>query len=72
MGRAKPDRAQPQPPSPSPSTDGEAAGKRPLADAVERVEKKRRASGAKQISKLIEEHPDEAVNVLRGWLHQSQ
>lgn len=72
MGRAKPDRTAPKPSF----IDGGVNGKLPrnlsMADAVERVEKKRKASGAKKIGKLIEDHPDEAVTVLRGWLHQSQ
>lgn len=68
MGRAKPDR----PPSEPPSDSLDGADKSPLKDAVERVERKRKASSAKAIEKLIEEHPDEAVTVLRGWLHQSQ
>lgn len=68
MARAKPDRAQPS----APSRQGPPAAKADLGEAIARVAAKRKTSSAHKIGKLIEDHPDEAVTVLRGWLHQSQ
>ncbi len=37
---------------------------------MENVEGKVKASSVNKVAKLIESHPNEAVSVVRGWLHQ--
>lgn len=68
MARIDPDRKAPAPPS---LDDGDASDM-PLADAAANIARARKASGVQKITQLVEAHPDEAVTVLRGWLHQSQ
>ena len=47
-----------------------------VADEIEqmidlnKVEGRVRASSIRKIGEIVEKHPDEAVNILRGWLHQ--
>jgi flagellar M-ring protein FliF len=33
------------------------------------VEGRVRASSVKKIAEIIEKHPEEAVGIIRGWLH---
>ncbi len=47
-----------------------------VADEIEqmidlnKVEGRVRASSIRKIGEIVEKHPDEAVTILRGWLHQ--
>jgi flagellar M-ring protein FliF len=36
---------------------------------LNQVEGRVRASSVKKIAEIIEKHPDEAVTIIRGWLH---
>ncbi len=38
---------------------------------LNKVEGRVRASSVRKIGEIVEKHPDEAVNILRAWLHQS-
>lgn len=37
---------------------------------IDKVAGKVKASSVRRVSKIIESHPEEAVSVIRGWLHQ--
>ena len=36
---------------------------------LNQVERRVRASSVKKIGEIIEKHPEEAVAIIRGWLH---
>ncbi|TQV71885.1 flagellar basal-body MS-ring/collar protein FliF [Denitrobaculum tricleocarpae] len=38
---------------------------------INKVEGRVRASSVRKIGEIVEKHPDEAVNILRAWLHQT-
>ncbi len=49
--------------------DTDSAGLEQLID-VQKVEGQVRASSLRKIGEIIDRHPDEAVTILRNWLHQ--
>lgn len=56
--------------------DGGSDDETSVADEIEqmidlnKVEGRVRASSIRKIGEIVEKHPDEAVTILRGWLHQ--
>lgn len=38
--------------------------------SFEHVEGRLKASKIKQVDEIVEKHPDEALTVVRNWLHQ--
>lgn len=56
---------------------GDGEGGPSVADEIEqmidlnKVEGRVRASSVRKIGEIVEKHPDEAVNILRAWLHQA-
>ena len=49
--------------------DDESGGLDQLID-VQKIEGRVRASSLRKIGEIIDKHPDEAVTILRNWLHQ--
>jgi flagellar M-ring protein FliF len=39
---------------------------------INQVEGRVRASSLKRISDLVNEHPEQAVNIMRGWMNADQ
>ena len=42
----------------------------PLID-VARIHGQVRASSVKKVAEVVEQHPDESVSILRGWLNNA-
>jgi flagellar M-ring protein FliF len=38
---------------------------------IARIEGQVKASSVKRVSEFVEKHPDESVNIIRNWLHES-
>ena len=49
--------------------EGEEGGLEQLID-VQKVEGRVRASSLRKIGEIIDKHPEEAVGILRNWIHQ--
>ena len=39
---------------------------------VNQIEGRVRASSLKKVGELVQNHPDEAVNIMRSWMYQNQ
>jgi flagellar M-ring protein FliF len=39
---------------------------------INQVEGRVRASSLKRISDLVDQHPEQAVNIMRGWMNADQ
>jgi flagellar M-ring protein FliF len=37
---------------------------------INQIEGRVRASSLRKISEIVEKHPEEAVNIMRGWMYQ--
>ncbi|MBT4889346.1 MAG: hypothetical protein HON65_07320 [Rhodospirillales bacterium] len=46
--------------------------KKPLDNLLDldRVEGKLNSSSVRKVSEIVERHPDEALSIIRNWLHQ--